>query len=283
MHTLIALDAAGRPLTPSITWGDTRAADQAERLRAAGPALHRRTGTPLHPMSPLAKLMWFREQDPDTFAAARRWVGIKELVLAHLCGRVGRRPLGRLGHRPAGARRRSTGTRRRCALAGVEPGAAPALVPTTHVLPGLTDGRRPRARPPRRHAGGGRRVATARWPTSASGAVRPGRRRVLHRHERRAAGDGRGARRRPARAACSATRSRRTAGWSAGRSTTAASSCTGPARRSPPSSPRALGARAAGARRARARPARAACSCCPTCSASARRTGARSRAGPTSG
>src|SRR3954447_20089787 len=88
MHTLLAVDQSGRPLTPSITWGDTRAAAQAERLRAApgGLELHRRTGTPLHPMSPLAKLVWFREEDPEVFDAAHRWAGIKEYVVAGLTG-----------------------------------------------------------------------------------------------------------------------------------------------------------------------------------------------------
>src|SRR3954451_19103315 len=88
MHTLLAVDAEGAPLTPSITWGDTRAAEQAERLRAApgGLELHRRTGTPLHPMSPLAKLVWFREEEPEVFAAAWRWIGIKEYVVAGLTG-----------------------------------------------------------------------------------------------------------------------------------------------------------------------------------------------------
>jgi gluconokinase len=88
MHTLIALDERGRPLTPCLTWADGRAGEQAERLRAGsgGVGLHRRTGTPLHPMSPLPKLVWFREREPGIFAAARRWVGIKELVIARLAG-----------------------------------------------------------------------------------------------------------------------------------------------------------------------------------------------------
>src|SRR5919199_6763504 len=62
MHSLLGLDAYGRPLTPLITWADTRAAAQADRLRDQGSALdlHKRTGTPVHPMSPLAKLMWLR-------------------------------------------------------------------------------------------------------------------------------------------------------------------------------------------------------------------------------
>jgi gluconokinase len=86
LHSLVALDEHDRPITPLVTWADQRAAPQAERLRAERPHLHGRTGTPLHPMSPLVKLVWFREEDPVTFARARRWCGIKELVVARLTG-----------------------------------------------------------------------------------------------------------------------------------------------------------------------------------------------------
>lgn len=87
MHGLVAIDEHDRPLTPLLTWADTRAVEQAERLKREHPELHDRTGTPLHPMSPLAKLVWFREREPGTHAAARRWVGLKELVLHRLTGR----------------------------------------------------------------------------------------------------------------------------------------------------------------------------------------------------
>src|SRR4051812_9971665 len=86
MHALVGLGANGRACTPLVTWADTRAADQAERLRSEHPELHDRTGTPLHPMAPLPKLVWFREREPETFAAVRRWGGIKELVLEALTG-----------------------------------------------------------------------------------------------------------------------------------------------------------------------------------------------------
>ncbi len=86
MHSLVALGADDRPLTPLITWADLRAAEQAARLRREHPELHDRTGTPLHPMAPLPKLLWFAERQPSTFAAAHRWVGIKELVVARLTG-----------------------------------------------------------------------------------------------------------------------------------------------------------------------------------------------------
>jgi gluconokinase len=87
MHSIAALDERDRPLTPLLTWADIRGAEEAEELRRSHGHLHGRTGTPLHPFSPLVKLVWFREHDPATFEAARRWVGIKELVLHRLTGR----------------------------------------------------------------------------------------------------------------------------------------------------------------------------------------------------
>jgi gluconokinase len=88
MHSLLGLDGDGNPLTPLITWADTRASAQADRLRDQGRALElqKRTGTPVHPMSPLVKLMWLRETDPELHRRAARWVGIKEYVLGRWCG-----------------------------------------------------------------------------------------------------------------------------------------------------------------------------------------------------
>jgi gluconokinase len=83
MHSLIALDHQHRAITASITWADNRASDQAVRLResAEGIEIYRRTGTPIHAMSPLAKLLWFRDEKPDFLDMARRWVSIKDFVL----------------------------------------------------------------------------------------------------------------------------------------------------------------------------------------------------------
>ena len=86
MHSLVGLDADGRALTPLLTWADMRATEQADRLRREHPELHDRTGTPVHPMAPLTKLVWFAEHEPATFAAVRRWAGIKELVVARITG-----------------------------------------------------------------------------------------------------------------------------------------------------------------------------------------------------
>ncbi len=88
MHGLIGLDAEHRPLTPLLTWADARAGAQAAALRASGQAaeLQRRTGTPVHPMTPLTKLMWFHQDDPQTAAAVRWWVGLKDYVMWRLTG-----------------------------------------------------------------------------------------------------------------------------------------------------------------------------------------------------
>jgi len=139
MHSLIGLDADGTPLTPSITWADSRASAQAERLRAvpSGLALHRRTGTPVHPMAPLPKLVWFAEQEPKLHERVAHWVGIKDLVLRRLADALV------TDHSVASASglmdiHRLAWDTEALRLAGITEEQLPQLVPTTHVLPGLT-------------------------------------------------------------------------------------------------------------------------------------------------
>jgi gluconokinase len=88
MHSLVALDEQDRPLTGLVTWADARSAPQTARLEQGGGALalYERTGVPLHPMSPLTKLRWFAEEEPEVFRNAARWVSVKELLLHRLTG-----------------------------------------------------------------------------------------------------------------------------------------------------------------------------------------------------
>lgn len=90
MHGLVGLDDQLRPVTDIITWADTRAHAEAAELRAAGRGkeLLHLSGTPVHPMSPLVKLMWFSRHDTATASRVHRWVGLKDLVLLHLTGRL---------------------------------------------------------------------------------------------------------------------------------------------------------------------------------------------------
>ncbi|MEU4623840.1 gluconokinase [Actinoplanes sp. NPDC023801] len=88
LHALVPMDGDGKPAGPVVTWADNRAAAQCERIVAEGRAreLQARTGTPVHPMSPLPKLAWWAETDPGTLRGAARWGGVKELIVAALTG-----------------------------------------------------------------------------------------------------------------------------------------------------------------------------------------------------
>jgi gluconokinase len=82
MHSIIALGEDERPLLPALLWMDGRAEAEAQALwqTPAGRALYTRTGTPISAMTPLSKLLWMRAQRPDVFAAATRYVSLKEWI-----------------------------------------------------------------------------------------------------------------------------------------------------------------------------------------------------------
>lgn len=86
VHALAGADRDGRLLTKLITWADSRAEQVARTLSATelGEQLHRETGTPIHPMSPLTKLCWFAQEEPDFRPA--QWWGIKEFIVFGLTG-----------------------------------------------------------------------------------------------------------------------------------------------------------------------------------------------------
>jgi gluconokinase len=138
MHSLIAVDPEGKPMTASITWADTRSAVWAEKIARDmdGYGVYLRTGTPVHPMSPLAKLVWLRHERPDLFERAARFVGIKEYVFFQLFGQwvvdysiasaTGLFNLQKLEW-DEGA----------LAITGLTPERLPSLVPPTHHIEGL--------------------------------------------------------------------------------------------------------------------------------------------------
>ena len=88
MHSLVVVDENNEPLTPLLTWADTRSIEQADRLKSVplGATLYRETGVPVHPMSPLCKIAWLRSEQPAIFSRASRFISIKEYVFAELFG-----------------------------------------------------------------------------------------------------------------------------------------------------------------------------------------------------
>ncbi|MGZ4290940.1 MAG: gluconokinase [Gaiellaceae bacterium] len=88
MHSLLALDKHGRPLTPVLGWRDSRSAEAAEWLRrVADPAaVHARTGAHLHPSYWPAKLAWLAEAEPEIFRRSARFVSFCDYLYAELLG-----------------------------------------------------------------------------------------------------------------------------------------------------------------------------------------------------
>lgn len=82
MHSLIAVDENCRALAPMMTWADNRSFAIAKKLRATekGRAIYKATGTPLHAMSPLCKLIWLRENDPGLFSKTYKFISIKDYI-----------------------------------------------------------------------------------------------------------------------------------------------------------------------------------------------------------
>ncbi|HBE29753.1 MAG TPA: sugar kinase [Ktedonobacter sp.] len=82
MHSLLPVAADGSYLAPATTWMDLRAKEEASELwkTPAGKSVYERTGTPIHPMTPLLKLMWMRKRQPKVFQEAEKFVSLKEWI-----------------------------------------------------------------------------------------------------------------------------------------------------------------------------------------------------------
>lgn len=82
MHSVILVGADGKPLTRAMTWADRRSEPNAAALKGTdlGRRLYRQTGTPIHAMSPLCKLLWLKERRPEIFRKAAKFISIKEYV-----------------------------------------------------------------------------------------------------------------------------------------------------------------------------------------------------------
>ena len=174
------LDVAGRPVTPLIAWYDSRSDPQYRRWREqfGDERFLPIAGNRPNPIFGAFKLQWLRDNEPDAYAAAARWLHVADYIAFRLCG--------------VQATDYSLATRTMLfdlpnlcwsdaliAAAGLRADLLPAAVPAGTRLGGVTAGRRCCDRP----AGGDR--SRLRWARphlrrvcgrSVSGRRRPGTR-----------------------------------------------------------------------------------------------------------
>lgn len=88
MHSLIAMDENNKAITPCITWADNRSLNWANKIKDEwnGNDVYMRTGTPIHPMSPLSKITWLEQEHPELAGKTKKYIGIKEYVFNQLFG-----------------------------------------------------------------------------------------------------------------------------------------------------------------------------------------------------
>ncbi|HEU5417010.1 MAG TPA: FGGY family carbohydrate kinase [Streptosporangiaceae bacterium] len=95
MHSLVAVDAAGHPLTArAAIWSDKRCLDQVREFsaRADCEPLSRLAGNRPLPAWAGFKMAWLRASVPDTYARAASLLVAKDFVNLRLCGTVATDP-----------------------------------------------------------------------------------------------------------------------------------------------------------------------------------------------
>lgn len=68
-------------------WSDNQAAEWVKEFKKTDIAqlFYEKSGTPIHPMSPFAKIAWFKQSWPN-FTEVSQWLGIKEWLMYQLVG-----------------------------------------------------------------------------------------------------------------------------------------------------------------------------------------------------
>ncbi len=88
MMGCLPVDAAGNPLRSCIIWADQRAVTQAARLneRLGEERVYRITGHRISPTYSASKIMWVRDNEPDCFAHAHKFLHVKDYIAHRMTG-----------------------------------------------------------------------------------------------------------------------------------------------------------------------------------------------------
>lgn len=84
--TVLPLDHKNQPLSPALMYNDTRAKEEAERIRRAGAGLEKKMGYQFHPSFALPKILWMKEHRPRIHEKTARYVHQADYLVGKLCG-----------------------------------------------------------------------------------------------------------------------------------------------------------------------------------------------------
>jgi xylulokinase len=89
-EAVMPVDAAGQALRPAILGMDTRTEEQNDWLREKFGAEHlfARTGMPVHTVNTLPKLLWLKENEPELWARAERFLLYEDFLINKMTGRA---------------------------------------------------------------------------------------------------------------------------------------------------------------------------------------------------
>jgi xylulokinase len=85
--TIVILDRSEEPLYPAIMANDARATEQAARLNMVGQEHVKKVGCSFRPTDALAKIVWFKEMEPDLYENAM-FAHQADYIVGKLKGRV---------------------------------------------------------------------------------------------------------------------------------------------------------------------------------------------------
>jgi xylulokinase len=139
MMGAVLLDAAYRPVRPSIIWADHRSTEQCRRLvdKVGMEPAYRITGHRLHPTYSLSKVMWVRDHEPEVFARVAHFCLAKDFVVQRLTGELVTDPSD-ASSTNAYDQGRGRWSAELLAAAELDPALFPAIVPSTTVVGGVT-------------------------------------------------------------------------------------------------------------------------------------------------
>jgi gluconokinase len=87
-HSLLGIDAAGKPTTKVFGWADTRSRRQVSLLRQKldEKKVHNRTGARFHSSYWPSKILWLAKESASAFRATDKWISLSDFVLFRLTG-----------------------------------------------------------------------------------------------------------------------------------------------------------------------------------------------------